>query len=241
MTMPDKQTVEQIAQRCADQLHSEGHHWKGVDYNLYIAKVSEHIQAAINEALAQQKVEHEHLLGVLESANASAKRRLERAEAAESRLAEVMGVLREHEWEGWVLDCEPDPAVRRPYCKNCRCDNTQGHSPDCWLAALLSKGGEVSDDLGTTWKDLHDIAAGNCNRAMTELADLRSHIQAKDAKIAELEQRHVRFMVQGGPVVMATEYERVNAQLAERDAELLKLRTALDESALERDDTGETK
>ena len=45
----------------------------------------------------------------------------------------------------------------------------------------------------------------------------------RDKRIAELEQRHVQFMVTGGPVVMATEYERVNAQLAERDAELQKM------------------
>ena len=71
-----------------------------------------------------------------------------------------------------------------------------------------------------------------------ELAELRSTLSERDKRIAELEQRHVQFMVTGGPVVMATEYEQVNAKLAERDAELLKLRTALDESALERDDTG---
>ena len=45
----------------------------------------------------------------------------------------------------------------------------------------------------------------------------------RDKRIAELEQRHVQFMVTGGPVVMATEYERVNAQLAERDATIATL------------------
>ena len=56
-----------------------------------------------------------------------------------------------------------------------------------------------------------------------ELAELRSTLSERDKRIAELEQRHVQFMVTGGPVVMATEYERVNAQLAERDAELQKM------------------
>ena len=58
------------------------------------------------------------------------------SEAAESRLAEVMGVLREHEWSvrkfcltTWVNFC--------PICGAQK--GLVGHDADCWLAALLKE------------------------------------------------------------------------------------------------------
>lgn len=99
--MPDK-TVEKIAALCAWRLYEDGHHWKGVDYNLYVAKVAERVEAAITEALVQQKAEVERLTNLnaaieRESArwHEQAFKENQRAEAAESRLAEVMGVVKD--------------------------------------------------------------------------------------------------------------------------------------------------
>ena len=105
--------------------------------------------AAIDEALAQQKAEVERLqqairyeceqkIAAIEELHRSTAReedtRYELA-TAESRLAEVMGVLREHEWNPPSWMCR-----REKCCGQCPiCLSHNEHKPACWLAALLKE------------------------------------------------------------------------------------------------------
>jgi len=72
-----------------------------------------------------------------------------------------------------------------------------------------------------------DENRGRRKRCIAAIAEATATLQAR---IKELDERHVRFMVEGGPVVMAADYER----LQEHEASMLKqLETACESGAVE--------
>lgn len=160
--MPDKQTVERIAAKHCTYYSGSGGPFKVAYFD--------DVVAAINEALAQQKAEHERQLdAVRESALADETKlcdRLEsvlnKAEAAESRLAEVMGVLREHEWDGdEVYDC--GQARYYPTCKTCEpCERMENKRRREIVSILHRLSGPCSSS-GYTTDDVVDTASEFAN------------------------------------------------------------------------------
>jgi len=59
--------------------------------------------------------------------------------------------------------------------------------------------------------------------ARSQVSELEKRIAELTAKCKELDERHVRFMVEGGPVVMSADYDKLQATCSELRARIAEL------------------
>lgn len=100
-------------------------------------------------------------------------------------------------------------------------DHKCGDDDDCGNCCAM-RGGLAHDDPHA-YKWLEEFVRPHIKRLKDMSAAQSQQIEELKAKVLELDERHVRFMVTGEPVVMATDYDKLKAELTalrERSARL---------------------